>query len=109
MEMEATSEVEVDELRDALAALESARDRLAHELEVSEGALLEHYVMLEDARQLAATLEAEQKLLVREATHRRLESEIRRKLLTDVTAARAWQRGKPLARAVRVERLLTGG
>ena len=104
MELDAAAEVE--ELRDALASLANARDALAAELELARDASIEQFFMLEDSRRLAQTLEAELARAVRDATHRGLEAEIRRKLLAGVIDARPWQRAKPLARAERVERLL---
>jgi hypothetical protein len=96
-----------DELRTELELLGDAIARLRAELDQSRGDRDAARALLADAVTLRFTLEDRLVELEAELARQRTTSAIRAKLLADITGAGLWRRRHAIARAARVERLLS--
>jgi hypothetical protein len=96
-------------LEDAIAVLTAELDQARAEGDRFATRLDEHRVLLAQALELRATLEAQLARAQREARLQRTTAEIRGRLLAGVVDSRLWQRRRAIDRAARVERLLARG
>src|SRR4051794_10967418 len=98
---------EADEVRHELDLLQDATVRLRAELDQARSHAASHAKLLADAVALRFSLEARLAELEAELARERAPSQIRAKLLADVVDAGILHRRKAIARAARVERLLS--
>jgi hypothetical protein len=99
--------LEADELRTELDLLQDAIARLRAELDQSHGDRDAAYVLLGDAVELRHALEDRLVDVEAELARERTISAIRAKLVADITDSRLRRRRQAIARAARVERLLS--
>src|SRR3954465_15139179 len=97
----------VIEARAELELLQDAIARLRAELDQARSHAASHAKLLADAVALRFSLEDRLAGLEAELARERATSQIRAKLLADIASAGILQRGKAIARAARVEQLLS--
>ena len=98
---------EAEEVRAELELLQDGIARLRAELDQARSRAASHAELLADAVALRFALEDRLARLEAELARERTTSQIRAKLLADITSAGVLQRRKAIARAARVERLLS--
>jgi uncharacterized small protein (DUF1192 family) len=101
------SVAEADEVRTELALLQDGIARLRAELDQARSHAASHAKLLADAVALRFSLEDRLAGLEAELARERATSQIRAKLLAEVIDAGMLGRRKAIARAARVERLLS--
>ena len=99
--------IEADEVRTELELLEDAIARLRAELDQARSHAASHARLLADAVALRFSLEDRMVELEAELVRERATSQIRATLLAGITSAGMRQRRRAIARAARVEQLLS--
>jgi hypothetical protein len=102
-----TPSAEAREVRAELEILQDAIARLRAELDQAHSHRAAHTALLADAVALRFSLEDRLAKVEAELARERATSQIRARLLADVTSAGILQRRAAIARAERVERLLS--